>query len=123
MQITNLKKYGYFCKVLKAAKWNGCLLSVKEASYIRPLSKKFKIRLEPSYTLKSGSNWWNPEYYKKPTDYMLSVGEDVKIWLVENYEKYSPFGAEMTAKRLDAIKNLPTKDGMLVGQLVFEEKL
>lgn len=122
MQITNLKKYGYFCKVLKAAKWNGCLLSLKEVSYVRPLQKKFNIRLSPIYALKSGSNFWNQEYYKKPTDYRLSVGEDVKVWLVENYEKYSPFGTELTAKRLEAIKNQPTNDGLLVGQLVFEEK-
>lgn len=113
------KGYGNFLRILKALKWHGLRLTPKEAAYIRPLSKKFNIRLKPAFRLKQNASFPNLDYCKTPDGYWLETGVCVKKWAIDNYLVFSPFAPEISVERLQKIKDLP-EDGMFISErLVF----
>jgi hypothetical protein len=113
------KGYGNFLRVLKALKWHGLRLTPKDAAYIRPLSKKFNIVLEPTFRLKQNATFPTLDYVKTPDGYWLKTGSDVKDWAVENYMKFSPFAPDKSSVRLEAIKSIPTEGAFILERLVF----
>ena len=113
------KDFSLFLRALKALKWHSLHLSCREAAYIRPLSKRFDIRLTPTYPLKKNYNPFLLETTNKPDGYHLETGCDVKKWMVENYEKLTPLNREIAKTRIAEIQSLKEGERFLSERLVF----
>ena len=111
--------YSLFLRALKALKWHSLHLSCREAAYIRPLSKRFDIRLTATYPLKKNYNPFLLETTSKPDGYRLECGCDVKKWMVENYEKFTPLSGEFVKTRLAVIADIKEDGRFLAERLVF----
>lgn len=116
---TMKKDFLLFLRALKALKWHSLHLSCREAAYIRPLSKRFDIRLTPTYPPKKNYNPFLLETTSKPDGYRLECGRDVKKWVVENYEKLTPLKGEIVKTRISEIIAIKEEGRFLAERLIF----